>query len=143
MLEKNFATSWWQDTDLRDYTSRAGIPMPKEHYTDRHNKWNAATGVVAMFGKMRLDPPEITIPWGDPQTQQKMDRLARTFLLFDPENAGHKHVDDDIPMAAWFPMPTMDGWIVPTTQWAEKDYRSTRYVPYRAAYPTRHLEVVS
>ncbi|HEY7821622.1 MAG TPA: hypothetical protein VIG24_02250, partial [Acidimicrobiia bacterium] len=142
VVEKNIAQSWWQDADIRALTSD-GMAQVKEHYTSASSKWNEATGVVAMFSKMRSDPPTITIPWGDEATRQKMDRLARTFLLFDPDYAGHKHADDDLPMAAWFPQPTMDGWVGQTTSRAEVDYHRTPYVPHRTNYPTRtSLKVV-
>lgn len=133
VVEKNMAQSWLQDTDVRDFKRRTNIQII-EHYTDRVNKWNEATGVLAMFGRMREDPPSITIPWGDQKTVEKMERLARTFLLFDPDYAGHKHADDDLPMAAWFPQPVMDGWINHRVENAIVDYRQTPYLPTRTPY---------
>ncbi len=137
VVEKNIAQSWWQDRDIRDICSSKGISL-KEHYTSASSKWNDATGVVAMFSRMRTDPPTITIPWGDRASQQKMDRLLRTFLLFDPDYAGHKHADDDLPMAAWFPQPTMDSWINTHTSNAVTNYRQTPYVPSRTPYVSQH-----
>lgn len=136
VVESNMAQSWWQDQGIRDLTSD-GMAQVKQVYTSRVNKWNDATGVVAMFSKMRVDPPEITIPWGDKASQQKMERLARTFLLFDPDYASHKHADDDLPMAAWFPQPTMDMWVQPVTAVAQVDYPRTPYVRSLTPYPVR------
>lgn len=133
VVEKNIAQSWWQDRDIRDICSTRGIQL-KEHYTSAASKWNDATGVVAMFSRMRTDPPTITIPWGDRPSEQKMERLLRTFLLFDPDYAGHKHADDDLPMAAWFPQPTMDGWINEQVSRATANYQQTPYVTRRTSY---------
>lgn len=146
VVEKNMAQSWWQDTEVRDLCSNGKVDL-REHYTDRYNKWSTTTGVVAMFARMREEPPSITLPWGDDATRQKMDRLARTFMLFDPNYAGHKHADDDLPMAAWFPQPSMDSWMVSRSAVAETQYPQTAY-PWKTGYPTRQgsgrrLEVVA
>jgi len=133
VVEKNMAQSWWQDRDIRDLCSTRGISLV-QHYTSASNKWSDATGVVAMFSRMRTDPPSITIPWADRASQQKMERLLRVFMLFDPDYANHKHADDDLAMAAWFPNPTMDGWITGTTAKAQVQYAQTAYVPHRTAY---------
>jgi hypothetical protein len=133
VVEKNMAQSWWQDTELKEIVaSRAQI---KPVYTSRINKWSDATGIVAMFSKMRGENPEITIPWGDRDTQQKMDRLVRTCLLYDPDYTNHKHADDDLPMAAWFPQTTMDQWVHPMVVNVELNYPQTGYVEYGTAYP--------
>lgn len=137
VVESNMAQSWWQDKEIREITD--GQVMLKPHYTDRTNKWSTSTGVVAMFAKMRAKPHEITIPWGDDQSRQLMDRLVRSFLAFDPNHPEAKHNYDDLCMAAWFPQPTMDAWVTPTTAWAEKDYRSTPYVAGRTPFPTRQM----
>lgn len=133
VIESNMAQSWLEDAELRDFCAANGVIL-KPQYTSASTKWSASTGVVAMFGRMRTDPPSITIPWGDRETVKKMERLVKTYLMFDPDYANNKHADDDLPMASWFPQLTMDGWITQFTQSAVVDYRQTPYVPGRTAY---------
>lgn len=145
VLEKNMASSWWQDTEIREILAQ-GISLDP-HYSSASNKWHEATGVVAMFSHMRRDPPTITFPWGDRASQQKMERFLKTLLIFDPDYAGHKHADDDLPMAAWFPQPVMDRWGQQFVERAQIDFPQTAY-PWSTAYPSvrannRRVEVVA
>jgi len=134
VVEKNIAQSWWQDKELSDFCARNGIPKVREHYTDRTNKMDPKNGVPSMYNDMRTDPPKITFPYGDRDSQQQMDRLLRTFLLFDPDHAGGKHADDDLPMAAWFGHHVMQKWTVQRQDVAEYDYSQTQWVSSTTQY---------
>ncbi|MFW6322262.1 MAG: hypothetical protein ACOC02_01410, partial [Guyparkeria sp.] len=143
VLEKNMALSWWQDTDLRDFTARNGIRL-LEHYTGAHNKMHPQTGVPMMFQRMRRDPPEFVMPYGDDrETRDKIDRFQRTLLAFDPDYAGAKHADDDLPMAAWFADHHMRTFTTKQNETAEVDYPQTPYVGWRTPYPARQLERIA
>jgi len=135
VVEKNMAQSWWLDTTIRDFCSREGVQI-RPHYTSRVNKWDDAAGVTAMFSRLRTDPPTITLPYGDRDTQKKSDRVAQTFLNFDPDFTGNKHADDDLVMAAWFSHPTMDTWSANHTAKAVVEYMQTGY-GRRTPSPTR------
>lgn len=147
VVEKNIAQSWWQDRELSDFCARNGIARPIEHYTSRINKMSPSEGVPKMFQDMRSDPPSVTFPYGDRESQQKMDRFLRALLLFDPDYAGNKHADDDLPMAAWFAHHHMQGWTGGQAQQAFVDYSQTAYVAGRTGYvrtetPKRRLAAV-
>jgi hypothetical protein len=134
VVEKNIAQSWWQDKELSDFCARNGIPKVREHYTDRTNKMDPKNGVPSMYNDMRTDPPKITFPYADRDSQQQMDRLLQTFLLFDPDHAGNKHADDDLPMAAWFGHHVMQKWTVQRQDVAEFDYSQTQWVSSTTQY---------
>lgn len=136
VVEKNIAQSWWQDKELRDYRARNGIPEVRQHYTSATNKMDPSHGVPKMFNDMRTQPPKITFPYADRETREKMDRFLQTILLFDPDNAGNKHADDDLPMAAWFAHHVMQGWSRTASSTAVADYPQTAWNPmWRTAYP--------
>lgn len=136
VVEKNMAQSWWLDTEISDYTARNGIQIIP-HYTSASSKWDAKQGVTAMFELMRTVPtPAVTIPWGDAETRQRMERLLRAFLVFDPDYLGNKHADDDLIMAGWFPQPRMDGLNRDLATKAVVEYPQTPYA-WRTGYPTR------
>ena len=97
---------------------------------------DVAHGIVAMFQHMRRSEPTITFPYGDRGSQQKMDRLLKTLLVFDPDFGGNKHADDDLPHAMWFPQKWMDRWGHEWVDRAVVDYDQTPYA-WRTAYPSQ------
>jgi len=138
VVETNMAQSWWQDRELRDYCSRNGIPTVREHYTSRMNKMDPSHGVPKMFNDMRTQPPKVTFPYADRETRDKIDRLLETYLLFDPDYAGNKHADDDLPMASWFGHHVMQGWTSQVIDTAKVDYHQTVWT---SSWGTRYPSV--
>lgn len=120
-FEKNMGTAWLLDTEVKSIITRHGLKI-HEHYTSRTNKQSLAIGPISMFQKMRSDPPEVTIPGMAGPGQDRIDRLLRSWLSFDPDWAGHKHQDDDLTMASWFGSYVIDGWDRPQSREMQVDY---------------------
>lgn len=135
VLEKNIAEMWWQDREITDMLKSGWVNL-EPHYTSRINKHDPSHGVVAMFSHMRREDPTITFPAGDRESLEKMERLFRTLLIFDPDYVNHKHVDDDLPMAMWFPQSFMDRWSVAWVERAIVEYDQTPY-QFRTGYPSQ------
>jgi hypothetical protein len=134
VLEENIAEGWWEDTDMRAFLNSTGVELRPFH--TQWNKRDEAHGVLSMFQHMRKAEPTITFPWADRDAQQKMDRLLRVLMDFDPDLVRNKHVDDDLVMAMWFPMKTMDSWGFKWVSRAEVDYPQTAWGDWHTAYPT-------
>jgi hypothetical protein len=144
VLEENIAQQWWDDAEMKEFLSSSNVRL-EPTWTHRINKHDAAHGVVAMFQHLRKKDPTITFPYGDKASAQKMDRLLKTLLIFDPDYVGNKHADDDLPMAMWFPQKFMDRWGFEWVSRAEVDYPQTGWGDWRTAYPSgsnRHLRAV-
>lgn len=108
-FEKNMAQSWLLDEEVKRLRDEQGLKI-HHHYTSRINKQSNAIGPVSMFQRMRCEPPEITIPGAPGDGQERIERVKRSWLSFDPDMAGHKHADDDLVMASWFPQLVIDSW---------------------------------
>jgi hypothetical protein len=108
-FEKNMAGSWLLDETVKKLITDQRLKI-HQFYTSRINKSSNAIGPISMFQRMRTSPPEITIPAAPSEGSERIDRLVRSWLTFDPDWAGHKHADDDLTMASWFPQITIDGW---------------------------------
>lgn len=108
-FEKNIAQSWLLDEEVRRLIQSQRLNL-KQFYTSRVNKNSNAIGPISMFQRMRTSPPEITLPGAPGEGQERIDRLVRSWLTFDPDWASSKHADDDLTMASWFPQITMDEW---------------------------------
>jgi len=111
-FEKNMAQSWLVDTEVKRLIQSQRLHV-LEHYTSRINKQSLAIGPVSMFQRMRGELPEVTIPAGRGEGLDRIDRLVRSWLSFDPDWAGHKHADDDLTMASWFGNYVIDSWEKP------------------------------
>jgi hypothetical protein len=120
-FEKNMAKSWLLDTEVLSLIRSQGLKI-HQHYTDRVNKQSLAIGPISMFQRMRTQPPEITIPGLKGDGWDRLERLVRTWLLFDPDWAGHKHADDDLVMASWFPQLIIDSWVKAPARSMSVDY---------------------
>lgn len=121
VFEKNIAQSWIIDDEVRKLRELHRLHI-REHYTGRHNKNSHAIGPIAMFQRMRSEPPEITLPGAPGEGQDRIDRFIRSCLSFDPDWASSKHADDDLVMAAWMPQITIDGWDRPKSMNVQLDY---------------------
>lgn len=122
-FEKNMAGSWLLDTEVIRLVREQRLVI-HSHYTSRVNKQSNAIGPVSMFQRMRTSPPEITVPGLPGEGQERIERLIQTWLLFDPDWAGHKHADDDLVMASWFPQLVIDSWDRPRQMTMQVDYDS-------------------
>lgn len=120
-FEKNMAGSWLLDTEVKKLIDSQRLVI-HQHYTSRVNKQSNAIGPISMFERMRSDPPEITIPGAQGDGLERIDRLKRTWLLFDPDWANSKHADDDLVMASWFPQLIIDGWNRPRSHTMQTQY---------------------
>jgi len=120
-FETNIAKSWLLDTEVKNLIREKNLRIIT-HYTDRLNRNSQAIGPVAMFQKMRQEPPEITLPGQKGEGYERIERLIRTFLMFDPDWASSKHADDDLVLAAWFPQLTIDTWATPPVRTMQVDY---------------------
>lgn len=122
-FEKNMAGSWLVDTEVLRLIREQGLKI-HSHYTDRVNKQSLAIGPISMFQRMRTSPPEITLPGAPGPGDDRLTRLIRTYITFDPDWAGHKHADDDLVMASWFPQLVIDSWDRPRQMLMQVDYDS-------------------
>lgn len=120
-FEKNMAGSWLADAKVDELVRNQRLVI-HQFYTSRINKNSNAIGPVAMFQKMRTEPPGITVPWAQGEGHERIERLLRSWLKFDPGVANSKHADDDLTMASWFPQTIMDGWERPQSGVIQPDY---------------------
>jgi hypothetical protein len=120
-FEKNMAGSWLLDAEVL-HLIRSQRLIIHQTYTSRVNKQSNAIGPISMFQRMRSAPPEITIPGAPGEGLERIDRLVRSWLSFDPDWAGHKHADDDLVMASWFPQLIIDSWEKPAVRNMLVDY---------------------
>lgn len=120
-FEKNMGTAWLLDTEVKHLILSQRLHI-HQHYTSRINKQSNAIGPVAMFQRMRTEPPEITIPAGRGEGLERIDRVVRSWLSFDPDWAGHKHADDDLTMSCWFSHYVIDSWEKPQMRQMAVEY---------------------
>lgn len=120
-FETNIAKSWLLDTEVKDMIREKNLRIIT-HYTDRLNKNSQAIGPIAMFQRMRTEPPEITLPGMKGEGYERIERLIRTYLNFDPDWASTKHADDDLVLASWFPQLVIDTWATPPVREMSVDY---------------------
>lgn len=106
-------TIWCPSTDNGTFFARRNGTTYFTGNTSRINKQSLAIGPVSMFQRMRGELPEVTIPAGRGEGLDRIDRLVRSWLSFDPDWAGHKHADDDLTMASWFGNYVIDSWEKP------------------------------
>lgn len=98
-----------QDEGIKAMRSQLNLRMVPT-YTSRINKWDEGAGVVAMLHGLR-DGEKYVLPGsGDAEILQRLEDVYRQWLLFDPDYVGHKHAQDDLVMASWFPQGEMDQW---------------------------------
>jgi len=120
-FEKNMAQSWLIDTEVKRLIDTQNLRIHAT-YTSRVNKQSLAIGPIAMFQRMRTQPPGITLPGKPGLGDDRLNRLIRTFLTFDPDWANSKHSDDDLVLASWFPQLIMDTWERPESRKMTVDY---------------------
>jgi len=120
-FEKNMAQSWLIDTEVKRLIDTQNLRIHAT-YTSRVNKQSLAIGPIAMFQRMRTQPPGITLPGKPGLGDDRLNRLIRTFLTFDPDWANSKHSDDDLVLSSWFPQLIMDTWERPESRKMTVDY---------------------
>lgn len=120
-FEKNMGTAWLLDTEVKHLIQSQRLHIA-QHYTSRSNKQSLAIGPISLFQRMRTEPPEVTIPAGRGDGLERIDRVVRSWLNFDPDWASHKHADDDLTMSSWFANYLIDSWEKPQPRTMQVDY---------------------
>ena len=121
-----------QDAEVRAMIAGLGLQVAG-HYTSRVNKWNEASGVVKFLHSIRAEDSPIVLPSaGDKEVLERLEQAYRQWAIFDPDYVNHKHADDDLVMACWFPQLQMDKWdtsdqIVVVGHDQQTGYASTTY----------------
>jgi hypothetical protein len=93
-----------QSETIRDWAHRNDVVL-QGHETTAQNKWDPIYGVGAMTELFR--DGTIDIPWGSPESVEKMALYRRQLVYFSSTASQSKHArtgyKSDILMASWFP----------------------------------------
>lgn len=104
------------------------------HHTTGENKWDEHMGVtstIPLYEHNEVHGRRVDLPYADVgDTRAKVDVFITQHVNFDgtPRKARSKHAKDDVLMAAWMPVKTVNGWLRSRkASRAKRQYRGTSY----------------
>jgi hypothetical protein len=101
--ENGFQKAIGQDKEIKNWAGANGVRI--EGHQTYKNKWDPVFGVTAMVPM--YEQQKINLPWGNPQTQRKVNTLRQQLIYFSSASSSNsKSVSSktDLVMASWFPM---------------------------------------
>ena len=101
--ENGFQKAIGQDKEIRNWAATNGVRI--EGHQTYKNKWDPVFGVTSMVPM--YEQQKINLPWGDPQTQRKVNVLRQQLIYFSSasgSNSKSVSTKTDLVMASWFPM---------------------------------------
>ena len=101
--ENGFQKAIGQDKEIKNWAGANGVRI--EGHQTYKNKWDPVFGVTAMVPM--YEQQKINLPWGNPQTQRKVNVLRQQLIYFSSAsgtNSKSVNSKTDLVMASWFPM---------------------------------------
>ena len=101
--ENGFQKAIGQDKEIKNWAGVNGVRI--EGHQTYKNKWDPVFGVTAMVPM--YEQQKINLPWGNPQTQRKVNVLRQQLIYFSSAsgtNSKSVNSKTDLVMASWFPM---------------------------------------
>ena len=101
--ENGFQKAIGQDKEIKNWAGVNGVRI--EGHQTYKNKWDPVFGVTAMVPM--YEQQKINLPWGNPQTQRKVNVLSQQLIYFSSAsgtNSKSVNSKTDLVMASWFPM---------------------------------------
>ena len=101
--ENGFQKAIGQDKEIKNWAGVNGVRI--EGHQTYKNKWDPVFGVTAMVPM--YEQQKINLPWGNPQTQRKVNVLRQQLIYFSSAsgtNSRSVNSKTDLVMASWFPM---------------------------------------
>ncbi len=94
------------DHELKGWAAENGVVI--EGHQTYSNKWDSWMGVTAMVPLFSAEPCQVSLPYGDAQSQLKTDAFRKQLIYFSSNSTAARtsrssSQKSDIVMASWFP----------------------------------------